>query len=68
MYRSFILVGLGGSVKTIRFVKQLSKRLEEMGWAGGIPSAWQFLHIDTPTIPDGNELNDVVDQVDWMST
>ena len=65
MYRSFVLVGLGGSGgKTIRFVKKaLSKRLEEMGWAGEIPAAWQFLHIDTPTIPDGNELNDVVDQV-----
>ena len=65
MYRSFVLVGLGGSGgKTIRFVKrELSKRLEEMGWDGGIPAAWQFLHIDTPTIPDGNELNDVVDQV-----
>lgn len=65
MYRSFVLVGLGGSGgKTIRFVKrELSKRLEEMGWDGGIPAAWQFLHIDTPTIPDGNELNDVVDQI-----
>jgi hypothetical protein len=65
MYRPFVLVGLGGSGgKTIRFVKRdLSKRLKEMGWAGGIPAAWQFLHIDTPTIPDGNELNDVVDQV-----
>ena len=65
MYRSFVLVGLGGSGgKTIRFVKkELSKRLEEMGWAGEIPAAWQFLHIDTPTIPDGNELNNLVDQV-----
>ena len=65
MYRSFVLVGLGGSGgKTIRFVKQaLSTRLEEMGWNGEIPAAWQFLHIDTPTIPDGNELNSLVDQV-----
>ena len=66
MYRSFVLVGLGGSGgKTIRFVKrELSARLQEMGWAGGIPEAWQFLHIDTPTIPDGNELNDDVAQVE----
>ena len=65
MYRSFILVGLGGSGgKTVRFVKrELNKRLIEMGWDEGIPAAWQFLHIDTPTIPDGNELNDLVDQV-----
>ena len=64
MYRSFVLVGLGGFRKDHPICQgELSKRLEEMGWAGGIPSAWQFLHIDTPTIPDGNELNDVVDQV-----
>ena len=40
MYRSFVLVGLGGSGgKTIRFVNAALKRLEEMGWdaeSGGV--------------------------------
>ena len=65
MYRSFILVGLGGSGgKTLRFVKrELAARLAEKGWDNGIPDAWQFLHIDTPTVADGHELNDRVDQL-----
>jgi hypothetical protein len=65
MYRSFILVGLGGSGgKTLRFVKrELAARLAEKGWDNGIPDAWQFLHIDTPTVADGHELNDSVDQL-----
>ncbi len=63
MYRPFLLVGLGGSGgKTLRFAKQeVQKRLIEMGWDEGIPAAWQFLHIDTPTQADGNELNALVD-------
>ena len=28
-----------------------------------IPEAWQFLHIDTPTNPDGTELNSIVPQL-----
>ncbi len=28
-------------------------RLEEIGWTGELPKAWQFLHIDSPTAQDG---------------
>ena len=66
MYRPFLLVGLGGSGgKTLRFVKRdLHKRLRAVGWNDGIPEGWQFLHIDTPTIADGQELNDIVAPLD----
>ena len=65
MFRSFLLIGLGGSGgKTLRFAKEeIRVRLREAGWQGGIPDAWQFLHIDTPTNPDGNELNNRVPQI-----
>ena len=67
MFRPFLLVGLGGSGgKTLRFVKRdVAKRLRDAGWRNGeIPEAWQFLHIDTPTIQDGMELNSIVDPLD----
>ena len=67
MFRPFLLVGLGGSGgKTLRFVKRdVAKRLRDAGWRDGeIPEAWQFLHIDTPTIQDGMELNSIVDPLD----
>ena len=59
MYSKFLFVGLGGSGgKTLRFLKR-----EVLAWmaehdAGQkIPQGWQFLHIDTPTVPDGDEIN-----------
>lgn len=67
MFRPFLLVGLGGSGgKTLRFVKRdVAKRLRDAGWRDGeIPEAWQFLHIDTPTIQDGMELNSIVAPLD----
>ncbi len=57
MYRKVLLIGLGGSGgKTLRFLKRdLSDWLESKGWSDGIPAGWQFLHIDSPTTPDGLE-------------
>ena len=66
MYSKFLFVGLGGSGgKTLRFLKR-----EIVRWMSGhdagdrIPDAWQFLHIDTPTIPDGQEVNDIAPPLD----
>jgi hypothetical protein len=57
MYRKVLLIGLGGSGgKTLRFLKRdLVDWLESKGWKDGIPQGWQFLHIDSPTTPDGLE-------------
>jgi hypothetical protein len=63
MFRPFVFIGLGGSGgKTLRFLKRdLSTELRRRGWtSGAIPDAWQFLHIDTPTVQDGMELNALV--------
>lgn len=63
MFRPFLLVGLGGSGgKTLRYVKRdVMKRLQAAGWTKpDMPTGWQFLHIDTPTIADGQELNKFV--------
>ncbi|MFT4220524.1 MAG: tubulin-like doman-containing protein [Microbacterium sp.] len=55
MLRPFLLIGVGGSGgKTLRGIEyQLQLKLQQVGWKSGIPSAWQFLHIDTPTAQDG---------------
>ena len=57
MLRPFLLIGVGGSGgKTLRVVRDdLERRLEQAGWTGGLPQAWQFVHIDVPTVADGNE-------------
>lgn len=57
MLRPFLLVGVGGSGgKTLRVIRDdLARRLQQAGWTGDIPKAWQFLHIDVPTIADGND-------------
>ena len=62
MYAKFLFVGLGGSGgKTLRFLKRELKRWQtEHGIDGPLPQGWQFVNIDTPTIPDGAELDDVV--------
>lgn len=55
MLRPFLVVGIGGSGgKTVRAARQALKfKLEQQGWDGGWPEAWQFLQIDSPTSPDG---------------
>lgn len=64
MYRKILIIGLGGSGgKTLRFLKrdlrrwlaQPSRVDPDQFWTGGIPEGWQFLHIDTPAMPDGLE-------------
>jgi hypothetical protein len=49
MIRPLLIIGVGGAGgKTVRAMKQeLNRILESSGYTGGIPSAWQFLHIDT---------------------
>lgn len=67
MYRPFLFVGLGGSGgKTLRFVKkELRLWLNEVAPdEANLPEAWQFLHIDSPTVQDGAELNSFVDMLD----
>ena len=72
MIRPLLIIGVGGAGgKTIRAMKQeLNRILESSGYTGGIPSAWQFLHIDTtydgvsfpaPMLP-ANEFHCVVPQ------
>ena len=64
MYGKMLIIGLGGSGgKTLRFLKrdlrrwiaQPGRKDPDQVWTGGIPEGWQFLHIDTPTEPDGLE-------------
>ncbi len=56
MLAPFLLVGVGGSGgKTLRTARaDLARRLATLGWDEGFPEAWQFIHIDVPTTPDGN--------------
>ncbi|MCY4629324.1 MAG: hypothetical protein OXE75_00310 [bacterium] len=62
MYNRFLFIGLGGSGgKTLRFLKdQIQRWMKAHGIEGDIPSGWQFLHIDAPPQPDGDEINDRV--------
>lgn len=55
MLRPILFIGLGGAGgKTLRAIKQqLHQDLTAKGYDAGIPTAWQFLHIDTPTVQDG---------------
>lgn len=62
MLQPFLFVGLGGSGgKTLRAIKaELTDKIELAGWdvrTQGFPAMWQFLHIDTPFIQDGEEFN-----------
>ena len=63
MYSKFLFVGLGGSGgKTLRFLKrEILNWMREHDAGSQIPRAWQFLHIDTPTVADGNEIDDLAD-------
>lgn len=46
--KKFLFVGVGGSGnKTLRFLKRsVARRLEELGYAGPMPRAYQFVSID----------------------
>jgi hypothetical protein len=59
MLRPFLLIGIGGSGgKTLRIVRhELQRRLDEHGWKGRFPSGWRFLHIDVPSVADGDEVD-----------
>ncbi len=59
MLRPFLLIGIGGSGgKTLRIVRhELQRRLDEHGWTGQFPAGWRFLHIDVPTVADGDEID-----------
>lgn len=52
-----LVLGVGGSGgKTVRAAKQsIEKSLSEAGYPKGIPSCWQFLHIDTTYVQEGDE-------------
>ncbi|HEX2577108.1 MAG TPA: tubulin-like doman-containing protein [Aquihabitans sp.] len=56
MLRPIIFVGCGGSGgKTLRVARRaILRRLERVGWTGGMPAAWQFLHIDVPAGQEGS--------------
>jgi hypothetical protein len=55
MLRPMLFIGVGGSGgKTLRTISESIKvQLQEIGFENSIPSAWQFLHIDTTVIQDG---------------
>ena len=58
MLSPFLLIGIGGSGgKTLRTARaDLERQLDNIGWKEPFPDAWQFLHIDVPTKPDGLDL------------
>ena len=53
----FVFIGVGGSGgKTLRVIHEaLSNKLMNIGWEGEWPAAWQFLHIEVASAPDGIE-------------
>lgn len=54
MLDRFLIVGIGGSGgRTLRHLQSdLKSRLASRGWHDDLPTAWQFLHIDTPAFAD----------------
>jgi hypothetical protein len=62
MLQPFLFVGVGGSGgKTLRAIKaELTDIIEVAGWdvrEKGFPAMWQFLHIDTPYVQDGESFS-----------
>jgi len=56
MLHKFIFIGIGGSGgKTLRYLhNNLAIQLGRLGITE-FPSAWQFLHVDTPMAPDSDD-------------
>jgi len=69
MLRPVILIGCGGSgQKAVRYVRDaVSRRLAHAGWEGDVPSAWQFLAIDTLNIQESAEKIPVLPAKDYLS-
>lgn len=69
--KPFVFIGVGGSGgKTLRAIKQaLSGVLDEIGWEGEWPRAWQLLHIDIAAEPDGisEELPQTLGRRDYIA-
>lgn len=61
MYSKFLFVGLGGSGgKTLRFLKrEVTRWMASHDASARLPSGWQFLHIDTPVVADGDEIDEL---------
>ena len=57
MLTRFLLIGVGGSGgTTLRYCwRELERKLKAAGWQEGMPTSWQFLHIDVAEEPDGIE-------------
>jgi len=57
MLTRFLLIGVGGSGgTTLRYCwRELERKLKAAGWQEGMPTAWQFLHVDVAEQPDGIE-------------
>ena len=55
MLKKVVLIGLGGSGgKTVRTTHAaIDRLLRTRGWGEGVPQAWQFIHLDVPSAPDG---------------
>jgi hypothetical protein len=62
MLRPMLLVGVGGSGgKTLQLLhRELRWRLKDLDWSEGVPTGWQFIHIDVPTEPDTHLPNQAV--------
>lgn len=52
--RKFLLIGVGGSGgATLRFIRNaISTRLDQAGYDGVFPEAWQFIQVDLPPNDD----------------
>jgi len=55
--RKFLFIGVGGSGgKTLRFLKDsIERRLQQAGYHGAFPDAWQFIQLDLPPTDDAAE-------------
>ena len=54
MLRPVIFIGCGGSgTKAVRYVRDaVHRRLDDRGWKGAMPDAWQFIGLDTLTVQE----------------